>query len=316
MADLHSSKSAKSRTRSAAPTARRAGQLRISGYSGPSGLPVRRRSPLPVLALHSSASTGGQWKALAQSMRGQRRVLTPDLPGYGNPSVCTAMVGPADLGGEADWVLRQARLPAGPFHLVGHSYGAAVALKLALSAPERVCSLTLVEPVLFHLLMPGGANERRLFRQIIGVRDRLRGAVAAGWPAHGMAAFVDFWSGEGFWQTLDLAKRQALAGQARSVVRNFDAALGETWPIEEVASLRAPLQLIYGNRSQPVTLRLTDLLIDVAQTVTATGIFGAGHMAPVTHATAVNAMIGHHIETAEDLWHRDFPMPAASPLVA
>src|SRR3546814_13326901 len=39
----------------------------------------------PVVALHSSASTGAQWKALATALAG-REVVTPDLPGYGRAS--------------------------------------------------------------------------------------------------------------------------------------------------------------------------------------------------------------------------------------
>ena len=41
---------------------------------------------------------------------------------------------------------------AGPIHLVGHSYGGGVALRFALSFPERLRSLTLIEPSCFHLL--------------------------------------------------------------------------------------------------------------------------------------------------------------------
>lgn len=286
---------------------------------------------LPVLALHSSASSGGQWKALAQKLgtqsllarvpRGQRPILTPDLPGYGRASDCAALIEPATLAGEAEWLLGNAGLPAGPFHLVGHSYGGALALKLALLMPQRVRSLTLVEPVLFHLLSPvgkweGGEAEKALYRQILGLRDRLRGAVAAGWPAHGMAAFVDFWSGAGAWQKLDPSARQAVAQQARPVLRNFEAVLTESFAVEELGRLRAPLQTIAGSRSPAVTRRLVDLLIDNVPAVTGTTIFDASHMAPVTHAAAVNAAILHHISKAEGIRPFTMPLSPARPLVA
>lgn len=286
---------------------------------------------LPVLALHSSASTGGQWKALtrqlgaqsllAQTPKGQRSILTPDLPGYGKASDCAALIEPATLAGEADWLLRSAGLPAGPFHLIGHSYGGALALKLALRAPQRVRSLTLVEPVLFHLLSAagnrdGGETEKKLYRQILGLRDRVRGAVAAGWPAHGMTAFVDFWSGAGAWQDLDLSTRQNLALQAKSVLRNFEAVLSESWSIEDVGRLRMPVQTIVGSRSPDVTRRLVELLIDNLPAVTGTRIFDAGHMAPLTHAASVNAAMLHHIRQAEGIRPFTMPLPSARPLVA
>ena len=40
-----------------------------------------------------------------------------------------------------------------PFHLIGHSYGGAVALRAALTHPEKLASLIVFEPVLFSLLM-------------------------------------------------------------------------------------------------------------------------------------------------------------------
>jgi pimeloyl-ACP methyl ester carboxylesterase len=136
----------------------------------------------PVLALHSSAATGGQWKALAQKLGSERPVFTPDLPGYGRAAFRdAARDDSASLAGDAAAVLHALGGKAPAFHLVGHSYGGAVALKIALCQPQRVLSLTLIEPVLFHLLPLGGSDEdMRLYRSILGVRDRLRGAVAAG----------------------------------------------------------------------------------------------------------------------------------------
>lgn len=285
----------------------------------------RERSRFPVLALHSSASSGGQWKALTRNLGWERPVLTPDLPGYGKASEAAPLMAAADLAREAKWLLQNSGLPAGPFHLVGHSYGGAVAMKLALLAPQRVRSLTLIEPVLFHLLSPVAAPakwdcERRLHRDIAGLRDRIRGAVAAGWPGHGMAAFVDFWSGEGTWQRLDPAKRQLLAQQAKSVLRNFEAAFAESWPIDDVGRLSLPLQIIFGDASPAVTRRLCDLLVEAAgkgsHRVTTTRIFGGGHMAPITQAAAVNTAIVHHLEVAEGHWQRPASFASCHPMVA
>ena len=262
---------------------------------------------LPVVALHSSASTGGQWRGLTALFAGRRRVLTPDLPGYGLAAAeAGGYAGALDAGtlaGEAERVLRSIGASAPSFHLVGHSYGGAVALKIALTYPWRVRSLTLIEPVVFHLLAQGGERDTadmRLYRGILGVRDRLRGAAAAGWPAHGMAAFVDFWNGPGAWDGIDTGQRQQLAGQARVVLRNFASALGESWPLTTVARLGMPLQTITGERSPEVTQRLTEKLIDTASDVTAARVFAAGHMAPLTHAASVNSLIERHIRLAEE----------------
>jgi pimeloyl-ACP methyl ester carboxylesterase len=272
-----------------------------------SGFPSGR----PVVALHASASTGGQWKALAAALAG-REVFTPDLPGYGRASFReNARDDTASLAGDAAAVLRTLGQKAPAFHLVGHSYGGAVALKIALSQPQRVLSLTLIEPVVFHLLpLSGGDEDMRLYRGILGVRDRLRGAVAAGWPAHGMAAFVDFWNGAGSWDRADAEQRQRLAAQARSVLRNFTACFGESWPAGEVSRLTMPLLAVSGSDSPAVGRWLTDKLVDAAREATAARLFGAGHMAPLTHAAVVNTLIERHVRLAEE---NDASVPQGAP---
>ncbi|HEY9549426.1 MAG TPA: hypothetical protein VIR45_07985, partial [Kiloniellaceae bacterium] len=56
---------------------------------------------------------------------------------------------------------------------------------------------------------------------------------------------------------------------------------------------------IGGETSPAVTRQLTDKLVDTAREVTAARLFGAGHMAPLTHPAAVNALIERHIRLAE-----------------
>ena len=259
---------------------------------------------LPLVALHASASTGGQWRALAEALAGQRQVVTPDLPGYG---IAQQEIDwrswrgqdPVSLAGEAEHVLRSVGGAASGFHLVGHSFGGAVALKLALCHPQRVRSLTLIEPVLFHLLLRGSDGDMRLYREVQDLRDRVRGAVAAGRPAYGMAGFVDFWNGPGAWEAADAVQRQRLAAQARAVLRNFFAVLGETWPPEKLARLPMPVLTITGSESPAVTRRLVERIVDTAPNVTSALVFGAGHMAPITHGETVNCLIEQHLRRSE-----------------
>ena len=46
-----------------------------------------------------------------------------------------------------------------PAHLVGHTCGGAVALSVARNRSDLLRSLTVVEPVAFHLLRGGGASD-------------------------------------------------------------------------------------------------------------------------------------------------------------
>ena len=101
-----------------------------------------------VVAVHGSASSGGQWRRLVDELAPVFDVVTPDLPGYGQQQNI-ASLGKPTLSGDAADLERIARRAEAPIHIVAHSYGGAVALNFAINNPERVASLTLIEPVLW-----------------------------------------------------------------------------------------------------------------------------------------------------------------------
>ena len=123
----------------------------------------------PVIALHCSGGTGRQWHRLAASLA-PRAVLAPNL--YG-----TLAVGPWSgearfrLGDEAQPILDWLFPDSGKVHLVGHSYGAALALHVARRLPDRVASLSLYEPTAFQLLRDGA--ERDAICNLRRIADRM-----------------------------------------------------------------------------------------------------------------------------------------------
>jgi len=104
-----------------------------------------------VVCLHSNASTSGQWRGLMDGLAPKFHVLAPDSYGAGKspdwPSARRIRL--LDEVAFIEPVLARA---GSPLALVGHSYGAAVALIAALANPGRVRAMALYEPVLFGLL--------------------------------------------------------------------------------------------------------------------------------------------------------------------
>ena len=91
----------------------------------------------PILALHSSLSSRAQWRPLADYLGSYYRMAAVDLHGYGASRLTASSI---TLQEEAARALHRARDLIGmtrPVHLVGHSYGGAVALALALAYPQR-----------------------------------------------------------------------------------------------------------------------------------------------------------------------------------
>src|SRR5215510_4087826 len=104
-----------------------------------------------VVCLHANASTSGQWRGLMDRLAPNFRVLAPDSYGSGKSPEW-----PSDrhirLLDEVALIEPVLAMAGSPLALVGHSYGAAVALIAALADPGRVRAMVLYEPALFALL--------------------------------------------------------------------------------------------------------------------------------------------------------------------
>ena len=118
------------------------------------------RTRSSVVALHCSLGSGRQWTRLAAQLGSYYQFIAPDLSGYGNP-VCAVDL-PMTLAQEVEFLSDRIGEAAGAIHLVGHSYGGAVAFRIAAESrfATRVRSLTLIEPVLPTLLCADEADRR------------------------------------------------------------------------------------------------------------------------------------------------------------
>jgi pimeloyl-ACP methyl ester carboxylesterase len=99
-------------------------------------------------------SSKSQWRELIDSLRDRYRLIAIDLLGYGESAMPSSLER-YSLGDEVrlvESVLARELRPGEKFHLIGHSYGGVVALRLAQTRPHAVRSLTLFEPILFNLL--------------------------------------------------------------------------------------------------------------------------------------------------------------------
>jgi pimeloyl-ACP methyl ester carboxylesterase len=98
----------------------------------------------PLALLHGVGASRVIWRHVTPMLSQDRRVLAPDLPGFGDSDPA----GPGfELAAVAHAVGSALADRAGePFDLVGNSLGGAVALELALTRPEVVSRLVLSAP--------------------------------------------------------------------------------------------------------------------------------------------------------------------------
>ena len=248
-----------------------------------------------VVLLHSSACSGAQWRSFAESYGESFRVIAPDLYGYG----ATAPWSGGDRLRLADEAAIVSVLTADcdePIHLVGHSYGGAVALKLAIERPERVRSLTLIEPVSFHLLWNSDARAVKFFDEVRVLADDVTAAVERGAHAAAMQRFVDYWNGKGAWAGMGERQRDAVLRTAPKIPMDFWAAITEPTLLEDYAALTQPTLILRGDRSPAPVQRIADLLASALSRVQTKILHGAGHMLPLTHRHIVNPIVAQQLQ--------------------
>ncbi|HEX6705587.1 MAG TPA: alpha/beta fold hydrolase [Albitalea sp.] len=254
----------------------------------------------PVVLLHSTGASGAQWRALIERLAARFRVIAPDLCGYGATSGWSGR-GPFTLAHEAMLVGALLDRFDEPIHLVGHSYGGAVALHLARTQGERLRSLTLYEPVAFHLLRTADADDEAALGEISAVAAAVVRSLASGDLAEGAGRFIDYWSGPGAWAAMPPARQAAFATRLAKVALDFHAAMGEPASLRDVERIAVPTLLLHGDRSPRSTRRICQRLAQALPDVTVATVHGAGHMAPLTHAGEVNDRIAVHLEASAAL---------------
>jgi pimeloyl-ACP methyl ester carboxylesterase len=238
-----------------------------------------------VVCLHCSASTSGQWRPLMDLLADRYHVIAPDLYGSGRS--------PPWPGERPMWIDDQIELLAPAlehagegFHLVGHSYGGAIALKAALSLRPRLLSLTLYEPVLFSVLL-NDAPESDAAREILAVRDD-----TAHLGPEGVAQrFIDYWMGAGTWAAMPESRRAALATAVRAMKPEWHSAFNEPTPLQAFRALDVPTLLLTGTASTAAARGVARLLAGVLPNVQTEELAGLAHMAPVTHPHQINPLI-------------------------
>ena len=99
----------------------------------------------PILFIHGNASSATFWEETMLSLPEGYRGIAPDLRGYGEtePLPVDATQGLSDMAADVRALVETLDLDR--YHIVGHSMGGGVVMKVAIADPDDLLSITLVD---------------------------------------------------------------------------------------------------------------------------------------------------------------------------
>jgi pimeloyl-ACP methyl ester carboxylesterase len=241
----------------------------------------------PALLLHCSLAHAGAWDGVARALSDRLMLTAPDLVGHGRGPARDAARDYHDQATDA----AAAHLAEGPCHLIGHSFGATVALRLALDHPGRVASLTLIEPVLFAAAE--GAPGWAAHADAIAGLDTL---FEAGETEAAARLFLSVWGGGVPLDAMPEAQRRYMIDRIWVVPASTPALHHDSAGLlPRLGELSCPVLLVEGGNSPAVITEIQSALGAAIPGQRRDVIKGAGHMAPITHPAPVSGAIARFL---------------------
>jgi pimeloyl-ACP methyl ester carboxylesterase len=161
-------------------------------------------------------------------------------------------------------------------HIAGHSTGASIGAQLALDHPEKVHTLTLLEPTLVSL--PLGGPFLRAAGPVFEAYD-------SGDHSGAFAMFVAAASGLD-WETCRALLEERIPGVVTQSIKDADTFFGIELPAlaewtfgpEQAAAIRRPVLSVIGAETQPLWLEIAEFLRTSIPQVEELRVDGVGHL--------------------------------------
>ncbi|GAC1367712.1 MAG: hypothetical protein NVSMB32_12780 [Actinomycetota bacterium] len=249
---------------------------------------IERGAGDAVTLVHGGAfHSGPTWaKTMGPLLQAGYRVLAVDRRGYGRSGAGQALEIPMWLqAGDIIATLDAREVEAS--HLVGVSYGALVALEVALRYPARVASLTLIEPTLFAWLRDDPDYEAWIQRF-----DTLQAAARAGapypeWLADWLALIDPAMAralkpGAPGWTLVERALQHQWQEEGTSLYRPDPAAL---------RALALPTLIVNGSDSEPALRAVAELLAARIGGAMHVEVANTGHQLHIDQAQVFNQLL-------------------------
>ena len=242
-----------------------------------------RGSGAPVVFIHGSVLSDGFVPVIEQTGIAENfQIVHYRRRGYAGSS--RAVAGMTMQGWAGDCIALLNHLGIASAHVAGHSFGAGIALQMAIDAPGRVRKLALLEPPLLSLVPSGGpftewaASVREIYDS--GDKTAATDIVLAGAYGQDYRRFTD-----------GALPAGAFDRAVSDIDTYFQVELGamQHWNIstEGLKDIRRPVLSMRGSDTLPVFFEGADLLQQWIPEIDTVSIPGASHDLPGRNPAAV-----------------------------
>jgi pimeloyl-ACP methyl ester carboxylesterase len=178
-------------------------------------------------------------------------------------------------------------------HIAGHSTGASIGAQLALDHPEKVHTLTLLEPTLLSLPL-GGA--------FLKAAGPVFEAYGSGDHSGAFAMFVAAASGLD-WATCRALLEERIPGVVTQSIKDADTFFGVELPAltewefgsDQAAAIHRPVLSVLGAETQPLWVEIADFLRASLPYVEECTIDGVGHLLQIQQPQPVARAIAQFL---------------------
>ena len=242
-----------------------------------------------ILAIHCSLAHSGAWRGLAGALGPNVTLHAFDLPNHGASGDWD---GTGDMHDAATDMARTVLDDLGdaPIDVIGHSFGATVALRLAVESPGRLRRVVLFEPVFFAPVLADDPDFGAEYAAIDGLRAT---AYAEGRPEDAARIFNRHWAGAGTWSNLPVKTRTYMTERIGFVHQSTPFLIEDSAELMapgRMMGARVPILMMRGSDS-PWAAKVNDAIARRLPDVTHAVVSGVGHMAPINAPEPVAAQI-------------------------
>lgn len=247
-----------------------------------------------LVLLHCSMSSKEQWLGLASQLEKKFKVIGIDLYGYGQ-SPFPENTDNFTLDSEIELMEKVLDIVLDEnekFHLAGHSYGGAVAMKYSTLERKRNISLCVFEPMLNHVFKEIDNELFLLGKQFISEIEK---DVLSGNPKQGCIKFIDLFSGDGTFEKLPNEIQQIFMNCIKKMPMDYRATIDENLNSKLYTQIDIPVCLISGKKSPDITSQISKFISGIIPGLAHFEING-GHMAPIEHANSFNIIVENFLD--------------------